>query len=148
VAENAQDVVQEVFCELVERSVIRNEPLPVNPLPYLLRMAHYISQDKWRQHYRVQRAAARDERREEGIVPLGFTEAYIEREWIADALGRLAEVDRRLLLLRYTQELTHEEIAQQTDLAAPTVRQRCHRALRRLRSVMESPPVREPVAMR
>ena len=58
---------------------------------------------------------------EEGVDP-SLLEA------LPDALARIPEAARTLLLLRYQQELTYEQIADLLDLPLGTVQSRLHRA--------------------
>jgi RNA polymerase sigma factor (sigma-70 family) len=58
------------------------------------------------------------------------------RSVVAVALGLLSAADRELLLLHYLADLSHAAIAAQLGLPPATVRQRCSRAVRRLRAAL------------
>lgn len=62
------------------------------------------------------------------------------RVTVAQALGRLRDGDRTVLLLRYAEDLTQTEVARRLGLPDGTVKVRLHRARRRLRNVLESHP--------
>jgi RNA polymerase sigma-70 factor (ECF subfamily) len=66
---------------------------------------------------------------EEGVDP-SLLEA------LPDALARLPEAARTLLLLRYQQELTYEQIAELLDLPLGTVQSRLHRAKATLKAAL------------
>ncbi|MGA8747092.1 MAG: sigma-70 family RNA polymerase sigma factor [Solirubrobacterales bacterium] len=62
--------------------------------------------------------------------------ATAERADIHAALGRLAERDRELLALRYSEDLTQSAIASRLGIPEGTVKVRLHRARERLREVI------------
>ncbi len=66
---------------------------------------------------------------EEGVDP-SLLEA------LPDALGRMPEAARNLLLLRYQQELSYEQIADLLDLPLGTVQSRLHRAKAALKTAL------------
>ncbi|MFP4355790.1 MAG: RNA polymerase sigma factor [Phycisphaerae bacterium] len=57
---------------------------------------------------------------------------------LQEAIGRLDEQDRTLLALRFEQALSVAETARLLGLAEGTVKSRTHRALTRLRAIMET----------
>jgi RNA polymerase sigma-70 factor (ECF subfamily) len=57
-------------------------------------------------------------------------------ERLPEALERLPETTRRLLLLRFQQELSYEQIAEVLDVPAGTVMSRLHRAKAALRKLL------------
>ena len=61
----------------------------------------------------------------------------VERQQLASAVGRLGERDRELIALRYGADLSARQIAQQLDMRTNAVEVALHRALGRLRSVLE-----------
>lgn len=68
---------------------------------------------------------------EEGIDP-----ALLEK--LPLALARIPEAARTLLLLRYQQELSYEQIADQMELPMGTVQSRLHRAKASLRTALDA----------
>jgi RNA polymerase sigma-70 factor (ECF subfamily) len=60
-----------------------------------------------------------------------------DAERVHAALDRLAPEHREVLLLRFTEEMTYEDIARVTGCPSGTVRSRLHYAKRALRKVME-----------
>jgi RNA polymerase sigma-70 factor (ECF subfamily) len=64
-----------------------------------------------------------------------------DRRWQSQELNaavqRLSESDRQIVYLRYFLELSVEETAQTLEIATGTVKSRLHRALERLRSVIQ-----------
>lgn len=56
---------------------------------------------------------------------------------VEHAVARLDEMDRRVLSLRYDEDLTQPEVARRLGMAEGTVKIRLHRARRSLRSMLE-----------
>ncbi len=63
--------------------------------------------------------------------------ATVERADLHAALDRLEESDRRLLMLRYREDLTQATIAELLEIPEGTVKVRLHRARDKLRRVFE-----------
>jgi RNA polymerase sigma-70 factor (ECF subfamily) len=55
---------------------------------------------------------------------------------VEQALGTLPDGDRRLLRLRYAEDLTQSEVARRLGVPEGTVKVRLHRARRRLRGLL------------
>ena len=66
-----------------------------------------------------------------------------DAERVHAALGQLAAEHREVLLLRFIEEMTYEDIARVTGCQLGTVRSRIHYAKRALRRVMEGVPQNE-----
>lgn len=64
----------------------------------------------------------------------------VERADLHAALKRLSERDRKLLELRYKEDLTQEAIARRLGIPDGTVKVRLHRVRHRLREAMGSSP--------
>ncbi len=60
-------------------------------------------------------------------------------EQVQQALSKLGIKDREILALRYLEELTTTELAQSLDIPIGTVKARIHRALARLKGLLERP---------
>ena len=58
------------------------------------------------------------------------------RVTVEQALGRLADRDQRVLLMRYADDLTQGEVARRLGVPEGTVKVRLHRARRRLRCLL------------
>jgi len=67
-----------------------------------------------------------------GAPPEGPALARERRRGVEQALARLAEDDREVLLMRYYGDMTFKEIARATDEPLGTVLARAHRALKKL----------------
>jgi len=62
----------------------------------------------------------------------------LDRLAVESAVAELAHGDRRLLALRYEQDLTYAELAERLGTAEGAAKVRLHRLRRRLRVVLES----------
>lgn len=68
----------------------------------------------------------------------------LNRLAVWEAVGRLGERERELIALRYGADLSARQIARQLGLATNAVEVALHRALKRLRPLLEQPAVDEP----
>jgi RNA polymerase sigma-70 factor (ECF subfamily) len=132
----AEELAQETFLRAFSR--LRTYDPSYRFVNWILRIAHNLAVDALRKRAPVE-VSADDESAPE--VALGLARAAdpgadagreAERRQLAralaDALGRLRPEYRRLVVLRYQQELGHEEIATITRLPVGTVKSYLHRA--------------------
>jgi RNA polymerase sigma-70 factor (ECF subfamily) len=68
--------------------------------------------------------------------PPGFTAE--DAEWVHAALDRLVQEHREVILLRFIENMSYEEIATVVDCPVGTVKSRIHGAKRVLRQLLES----------
>ncbi len=143
----AEEVTQAAFVKVVEN------------------LDHYSEEGKFQGWlFRIAMNRLRDEmrRRKRQAMPMDFTETPLagmaappSREQTAgadpsaplleaerdaalhEAIARLPEADREILHLRYTSELSFQEIADALDQPLGTVLARGHRALKKLRAMLE-----------
>jgi RNA polymerase sigma-70 factor (ECF subfamily) len=107
---------------------------PDTPLPWLLE----ITRNEAR---RLLGREARRERMELFEAPPREDDELADtaaRLTIEQAIRTLAEGDRRVLHLRYAEDLTQVEVARRLGLPEGTVKVRLHRARARLRRVLEA----------
>jgi RNA polymerase sigma factor (sigma-70 family) len=129
--EDARDVVQSAFEKMwINRSDIDNSRCK----SYLFTVAYNQMIDHLRKAKRVQ---LRDEFREETKVtdrPMHNTKKILE-----DALNRLSETQRSLVLLKDYEGYSYEEIGQITGLNESQVKVYLHRARIQLKNFLVSP---------
>ena len=129
---DAEEAVQEALVRAwLRRDACRS---PEAPLPWLLE----ITRNEAR---RVLGRRARLGNLEPLPHPAGEDDALAEaavRLTVEQALHKLAERDRRVLHLRYAEDLTQVEVARRMGLPEGTVKVRLHRARGRLRRALES----------
>ena len=78
-----------------------------------------------------------DDQPDPGEGVLEVLERQETAEQVQRALSKLPAMDREILALRYMEELNTSELAQRLDIPAGTVKARIHRALARLKVLLE-----------
>lgn len=73
----------------------------------------------------------------EVAAPGDLEREVVERQQLASAVGRLEERDQELIALRYGADLSAKQIAEQLEMQTNAVEVALHRALGRLRAVLE-----------
>lgn len=135
-SEDARDIVQEAFVQ----AFVKLESFRGSSAFYtwLYRIAFNISAG-WRRKHRV--VGSLDRSREElgmepadnGDSPLEQLEQQERCGQVRQALGRLSDEHRKILVLREIEGCEYESIAEILDLPIGTVRSRLHRARLQLR---------------
>jgi RNA polymerase sigma-70 factor (ECF subfamily) len=146
-ADEAEDVAQETFIRAY-RALDRfdvNRPLR----PWLMRIASNLARNQRRSVGRYFAAVQRLIRAEPGaaFATSGHSQ-LVERErahTLWQAVRRLGQAEQEIIYLRYFLEMSEAEAATALDIPAGTVKSRTHRALARLRDVVERefPTLRE-----
>ena len=140
-ADEASDVAQESFIRAFQ--TLGSHFDMERPLrPWLLRITTNLAHNRRRSVGRYLAALGRffwaDESR--GVAPGPGDEQL--PQWEAQALWqavrRLDQADQEIIYLRYFLELSVAETAETTGIAPGTVKSRLHRALSRLRTVVET----------
>jgi RNA polymerase sigma-70 factor (ECF subfamily) len=152
---DASDVVQDVLLEASQRlaDYVRNPKLPFGL--WLRQLAQDRIIDLHRRH-RVARRRSLDREQQRAASPLGDKSslelaaqlrdpeltpaaATMRKELhqrFVEAIDRLEDEDREILLMRHFEQLTNGEAAQLLGLSQPAAGMRHLRALRRLREVL------------
>ena len=153
---DASDVVQEVLVEASKRldDYLRNPAMPFHLWLRQIAKDHMI--DAHRKHRKAQR---RSIDREQSLVPRGLADnssidmmgqildqeltpatAAIRQELeqrLAQAIGKLEEDDREIILMRLYEHLSNQEIATVYGLTEPAAAMRYLRAMRRLQAMLK-----------
>jgi RNA polymerase sigma-70 factor (ECF subfamily) len=149
------DVVQDALAEATRHlgAYLRDRPLPF--YPWLRRLAWERLVDLHRRHVASGKRSLMREERGEGVAgdqplqaladrlaasgtsPSGRAVREELRQRVRQALGRLDEHDREVLLLRYFEQLSTHETAAVLGLTDSAVKSRLMRALVRLRDLVE-----------
>ena len=127
---DAEDVTGEVF-ERALRYRRGYDPAKGGPLAWLVGIARRVLAD---------RAVSGTEtvaEVPETAAPGELERDSVERLTLAAALGRLSDRDRELLAMRYGADMKAAEIAQVLESTTNAVEVAVHRALQRLRTIME-----------
>ncbi len=132
----AEDLTAEVFSkawERIDRFQWRNVPVQ----HWLLRIARNVVIDHWRSRRRPTSPidelgeATSDDRSLEDHV-----EHDLEVETLGRALGRLPDVQRDVLVLRFIEDYSHKDVAAVLGKSVEAVRQIQSRALKALQSIL------------
>lgn len=132
--ELAQDMTQDVF--LKTWSYMQQKHSIENVRALLYRIADNLVID-W---YRKRKTSSLDTLVDAGFEPADADQKIEERADASLALAKLRELgeeDRKLVTLRFVEDLSPKEIAEIIDQSENVVSVRLHRALKKLRSLLE-----------
>jgi RNA polymerase sigma-70 factor (ECF subfamily) len=143
--DDAEDVAQECFIRAFYALGSFDAERPLRP--WLLSIATNLARNRRRSLGRYLAALKRALRVEPAPV-VEFVDRSGQRwesETLWAAVRRLAQPDQEVIYLRYFLDLSEAEMAQALAVAAGTVKSRLHRALARLRAVVDRdfPSLRE-----
>ncbi|GIV96005.1 MAG: ECF RNA polymerase sigma factor SigW [Herpetosiphonaceae bacterium] len=143
--DEAEDIAQETFIRAFKAldSFAANRPLR----PWLLRIASNLARNQRRSASRYLAALRRVVRLSpEQVAPsVDQSTLHSEAQTVVAAVRRLSPSDQEVIYLRYFLELPEAEMAQALGVAPGTIKSRLHRALARLRALVdiEFPDLRE-----
>ena len=144
-ASEAEDVAQETFIRAFRALDRFDETRPLRP--WLLQIAANLARNRRRSAGRYLHALTRMVRGEPApVAALGDRSGERwEAQTLWQAIRRLAPGDQEVMYLRYFLDLSEAETAAALGVAAGTVKSRMHRAMSRLRAVIdqEFPVLRE-----
>jgi RNA polymerase sigma factor (sigma-70 family) len=134
--------VEEVMQEVSLAAVRQRSPLtdPSKVAPWLYRLAvtqSLLYRRKQGRRRKLLNAYARQvkttEQDDREADPLGWLLAEERRQLIRNALGRVPKRDAEILLLKYTEDWSYQELADRLGISQGAVQSRLHRARSRLR---------------
>jgi RNA polymerase sigma-70 factor (ECF subfamily) len=136
-ADEAEDVAQEAFIRAFKSLDRFDAARPFRP--WLLGITKNLAYNRHRATRRYLSAVRRLLRAapEPVVEPAGERSRPYEAEMLWEAVKRLRDVDQEVIYLRYFLELSVEETAETLQVAPGTVKSRLHRALNRLRDVVD-----------
>lgn len=130
--DDAKDIAQEAFIRTYQHLDRFDETRPLRP--WLMRIASNLALNRKRSLKRywrsLERAARQRPAEQASLDPDG-----IEELW--QAIRRLKHDDQQVIYLRYFLEVSEAEMASTLEIARGTVKSRLHRALSRLRDLIE-----------
>ncbi len=131
-AHEAQDTAQDTFVKVWE-SAPSYRPQG-SPMAWMLTIARNLARSRLRRGGR--QVGLEDE--EWNAIPADLPAVSPEdRQVLQEALARLGEEERRIVLLHAVTGLKHREIAQLLELPLSTVLSKYHRGLKKLRALMK-----------
>jgi RNA polymerase sigma-70 factor (ECF subfamily) len=128
-AELARDLTQDVFLR-VSRTTVPDAP-PQQVRAWLFRIARNLALDHHRQRISRPEIVAEVETQQPATQHVALV--------VSQALARLADLDRDVLLMREVAGLSYDEIAGACDVSADAVRSRLHRTRLQLREWLAEP---------
>ena len=134
-AHDAQDVTQDVFVRVWE-SAVSYRPQG-SPMAWILTITRNMALMRIRQGARTE---PMDEAAWESLPAPGLTAE--ERTALRAALEGLSDEERQIVLLHAAAGLKHREIGQLLDLPLATVLSKYHRAIKKLRTLLEGDDAR------
>ena len=131
-AHEAQDVAQDAFVKVWE-SAPGYRPQG-SPMAWLLTIARNLARSRLRQSGRL---VGLDEEDWNAIPAADPDVTPEDRQVLQEALARLGEEERQIILLHAVSGLKHREIADLLELPVSTVLSKYHRGLKKLKSLMK-----------
>ncbi len=135
------DVLQEVAVAAVKNGHQLRDPESCGP--WLYRLAVVTALQYRRRHGRGRKLVERYTERvpptdadERELDPLDWLLADEQQALVRQALARLPRRDAEILLLKYTEDWTYNELAKQLGLSASAVEARLHRARQKMRRAL------------
>lgn len=139
-ADEAQDVAQETFIRALHTLDSFETSRPVRP--WLLQITKNLARNRHRAMGRYLAALKRFFHNEEALPAAPNPGDEQVRQWQAgtlwQAVQRLKRTDQEIIYLRYFLNLSVAETAEAAGIAEGTVKSRLHRALDRLKQVIET----------
>jgi RNA polymerase sigma-70 factor (ECF subfamily) len=131
---DAEDVVQEALLRAWKtRTSLRNTG---HPMPWLLQITRNEAIRSLARSGRDQERAVLVAEPEPEPIPDEWTERAAIRLDVEAAMRHLGEDDREMVNLRYTEELTHSNIADLMNIPVGTCKVRLHRLRKRLGALL------------
>ncbi len=136
-AHAADDLLQEVALAVLRQSSRPTQPGKVAPWLYRLTVRQAINFHRRTKRRQWQPLGAEQEPAgEREASPLDWILANEEQTDVQRALARLKPRDREILLLKYTENWTYEELARHTGAKVKTIEYRLFKARQRLRRLI------------
>jgi len=142
-SESAQDLTADVFLralESLDSYEWRGHPFS----SWLFRIAHNRVVDHLRRQERRRHLPLLEEALQvtNGLEPSHLVEKQLSREQLLAAIEQLTDVQREIIALRFTAELTIAQVSRVLGISEGAVKARQHSALNALRRIMATEPVR------
>lgn len=135
---DAADVCQEVFLRaLVRRPTFQNEGAS---LGWLRRVTSTIAIDRWRSRRAGPKTTSIDENREIGTAFESGLERRETAQRVRQAIERLSEQQRLVVIAKIFDERTFAEIADELGIAVPTAKTHFVRAIESIRRELDVAP--------
>lgn len=134
-----QDTAEECVAETFSRflaSLGRKPEGPENVQAYLYRIAHNWITDYYRRQPPPQVTLDAEQRADPDNNPVKLVAKSIEKERVRNALLRLSPEQQQVIVLRFLEEKSHEEVAMAMDKTVEATRALQYRALSTLKRML------------
>ena len=136
----AEDMLQDVWLRIHR---MRHTYRPGEPvLPWVYAIARRVRVDNYRKRHRIARRERSVDALPEPSAPKDMTSHLPPFE---EMMAALPASQREVLTMLKVNGLSVEEVARATSSTAGAVKQKAHRAYRRLRDLLERAPLAQPV---
>lgn len=129
-ADSSQDLVQETFLQMARG--LERGGRPGSPRGYLFGIARHVSFAAWNRRKRERRHLHLE------IVEPAAPAADDRIDAAREVIESLPDLQREILELRFTQQLSYAEIAEALGIPVGTVRSRLHHAIAMVRAALAS----------
>jgi RNA polymerase sigma-70 factor, ECF subfamily len=134
---DADDVAQETFIHAFRALHRFDTSRPLRP--WLLRITTNLARNRWRSISRYVAMIQRMGRSDSEMIERTAKDesAHWDAQALREAVGKLDRADQEVIYLRFFLDMTVDETADVLKIPAGTVKSRLHRALGRLRSLVD-----------
>lgn len=136
-ADDAEDIAQETFIHAYQALQRFDPDRPLRP--WLMRIATNLCHN-WRRSLRRYMVALQNGLKNEPqpVSTFEHAEHHMEMDNLWKTINRLPLPDQRVIYLRYFLECSETETAEALGIALGTVKSRSHRALARMRALLQT----------
>jgi RNA polymerase sigma-70 factor (ECF subfamily) len=135
-AAQAEDLASEVFLKLLE--VLGTRRAPREHLQgWLYRVAHNLAMDWFRSQSKGPTVALNEELVADGDLPAIAVEKRLDQQELRLAIGRLTSAQQQVIILRFGEGFKVAEVAELMGKSQGAVKILQHRAVKRLRKLLE-----------
>jgi RNA polymerase sigma-70 factor (ECF subfamily) len=134
---DAEDIAGEVFLRALESiKSYRERGVPIQA--WLFRIAHNLVVDNLRKKQKIKTVPIEDVQIESGANPAMAAERRIELERVIKAMGKLSQIQKEVLGLRFFGGLTSRETGQVLKKSDGAIREMQRAAIEKLRNLLSA----------
>lgn len=134
--QDAQDFVQEAFLKIYRQLGKYKETGTFSSWLYRVAVNHCLDEFRKKRLQTVSGESIEEQLTEKNHPEIIFLKKEQQRQ-LERLLAALPDDERLIILLRYTNELSYEEISEVTGISLSTVRNKLHRAKKKMRAVVK-----------
>ncbi|WP_301108778.1 sigma-70 family RNA polymerase sigma factor [Sporosarcina sp.] len=135
-SQDAQDYVQDAFLKVYSQLDKYKETGSFSSWLYRVAINHCMDEFRKKRHQSVPSGFVEEVTAGESQPEVIFMKKEKYRQ-LERLLATLPEDERLIILLRYANELSYDEISEMTNISLPTVRNKLHRAKKKMRDTVK-----------